>query len=193
MFNSLQPHGLQQARLPCPSLSPKVGSNSCPLCRWCHQTVSSSVHPFSSCPQSFSASVLPMNIQGWFPLGWLVWSPCHPRDSQECSPAPQFKSISSLALRLLYGQLCLLVHDYWKNHSFDYTDLCWQSDISTFNMLSRFVIAFLPRSNCLLVSWLPSPSIMILEPRKIKSLTVSIFVPSICHEVMGLNAMILVW
>ena len=61
-----------------------------------------------------------------------------------------------------------------------------------FNMLSTFVIAFLPRSKCLLISWLQSPSAVILEPRKIKSVTVSIVSPSICHEVMGLHAMILV-
>ena len=89
--NSLQPHGLQHARLPCSSLSPRVYSNSHPLSQWCHPTISSSVTPFSSCPQSFpdsgsflmswlftpgtpsvgtsaSASVLPKNIQGWFPL-----------------------------------------------------------------------------------------------------------------------------
>ena len=62
-----------------------------------------------------------------------------------------------------------------------------------FNLLSRFVIAFLPRSKCLLISWLQSPSAVILEPKKIKSLTVSIVSPSICHEVMGLDAMILVF
>ena len=62
-----------------------------------------------------------------------------------------------------------------------------------FNMLSRLVIAFLPRSRCILISWLQSPSVVILEPKKIKSLTVSIISPSICHEVMGLDAMILVF
>ena len=62
-----------------------------------------------------------------------------------------------------------------------------------YNMLSRFVIAFLPRSKCLLISWLQSPSTVILEPPKIKSLTVSIVSPSICHEVMGPDAMILVF
>ena len=88
--NSLWPHGLQHARLPCPSLSPRVCSNSCPLSWWCHLTISSSIASFSSCPQSFpasgsflmnllftsdgqsigaSASVLPINIQGWFSLG----------------------------------------------------------------------------------------------------------------------------
>ena len=91
LFNYLQSHGLQQTRLPCPSQSPGVCSNLCPLSQWCHPTISSSVTPFSSCPPSFpasgsfplsqlfpwggqsigasaSASVLPMNIQGWFPL-----------------------------------------------------------------------------------------------------------------------------
>ena len=95
--NSLRPHGLQHARLPCPSPSPRACSNSCPLSRWCHPTISSSVVPFSSCLQSFPASgsflmswlfisggqsigasasalVLPMNIQDWFPLGWTGWT-----------------------------------------------------------------------------------------------------------------------
>ena len=62
-----------------------------------------------------------------------------------------------------------------------------------FNMLSRFVIAFLPKRKCLLISWLQSPSRVVLEPKKIKSATVSIVFPSICHEVMGLDAMILVF
>ena len=93
---SLQPHGLQHARPPCPSPTPGVYSNSCPLSRWCHPTISSSVIPFSSSLQSFpasgsfqmsqfftsgsqsigvsaSASVLPMNILDWFPLGWTGW------------------------------------------------------------------------------------------------------------------------
>ena len=96
MSNSLRPYGLQHARPPCPSPTPRVDSNSCPLSRWCHPTISSSVIPFSSHFQSFpasgsfqmsqffasggqsigvsaSASVLPMNIQNWFPLGWTGW------------------------------------------------------------------------------------------------------------------------
>ena len=94
--DSLWPHGLQHARPPCPSPTPAVCSNSCPSSRWCHPIISSSVIPFSSCPQSFpaagsfplsqffasgdqsigasaTASVLPMNIQDWFPLGWTGW------------------------------------------------------------------------------------------------------------------------
>ena len=94
--DSLQPHGLQHSRLPCPSPTPGAYSNSCPLSRWSHPTTSFSVIPFSSCLQSFpaagtfpmsqffasgsqsfgvsaSASILPMNIQDWFPLGWTGW------------------------------------------------------------------------------------------------------------------------
>ena len=94
--DSLQPHGMQLARLSCPSPTPRAYSNSCPLSRWCHPAISSSVVPFSTCLQSFpasgsfsmswfvaagglsigvsaSTSVLPMNIQDWFPLGWTGW------------------------------------------------------------------------------------------------------------------------
>ena len=94
--DSLQPHELQHARLPCPSPTPRSHPNPCPLSRWCHPTISSSVVPFSSCPQSFpasgsfqmsqlftpggqsirvsaSASVLPINTQDWSPLGWTGW------------------------------------------------------------------------------------------------------------------------
>ena len=78
--------------------------------------------------------------------------------------------------QLFYGPTLTSTHDCWKNHSFDYTHLC---------QLSKFVIVFLPRSKCLLISWLQSPSAVILEPKKIKFLTVSIVSPSICHEVMG--------
>ena len=81
---------------------------------------------------SASTSVLPMNIQDWSPLGRQVGSPCSPGDSQESSPTPQFKSINSSALSFLYGPTLISTHDYWKNHSFDQTDLCWQSNVSAF-------------------------------------------------------------
>ena len=68
---------------------------------------------------SASASVLPMNTQDWSPLGWTDWISCSPRDSQESSPTPQFKSISSLALRFLYSLTLTSIYDYWKNHSLD--------------------------------------------------------------------------
>ena len=152
MSNSSWPHGLQHARLPCPSLSPGVCSNSCPLRAWCHPIISSSVARFSSCPQSFPASgSFPINRffasggQGlelqfqsfqWvfrvdFLQEWLVWS-YSLRDSQESFLAPQFKSISSSVLSLLDGLTLTSVHDYWKNHSFGYMDLCWQSNVSAF-------------------------------------------------------------
>ena len=140
--DSLRPHGLQHNMLPCPSPTPRVWANSCPLSRWCHPTISSSFIPFSSCPRSFpssrsfpmgrlftsggqstgpwaSASVLPMNIQRLFPLGLRVSFPCSPRDSQQSSATPQFENINSLALSLLYGPTLTSIHDYWKNHSLD--------------------------------------------------------------------------
>ena len=83
-----------------------------------------------------------------------------------------------------------LSHEHWKNHSLDQTDLCWQSNL--FNMLSRLVITFLARSKHLLISWLQSPSAVILELKEIKSDTVSVVSPYICYEVMGQDAMILV-
>ena len=126
MYDSLQPHGLQHAWLPGPSPTPRAYSNSCPLSRWCNPTISSSVVPFSSRLQSLpasgsfqmnqffpsggrsigvsaSASVFPMNVQDLLPLGWTAGSPCSPRDSQESSPTPQFKSINSSELSFLHS------------------------------------------------------------------------------------------
>ena len=182
--------------------------------QWTHPTISSSVVPFSSCLQfwpssvsflmswlsasggqsigaSASASVIPMNTQDGSPLGWTGWISLQPKGCSRVFSTPQFKSINSSVLSLLYGPTLTSIHDYWKNHSFDCTDLCWQSLF--FNMLFRLVIALLPRSKCLLISWLQSPAAVILEPKKIKSVTVSIVSPSIFHEVMGLDAMILVF
>ena len=112
----------------------------------------------------------------------MVGSPCSPKDSQESSPTPQFKTISSLVFSLLHGPTLTSIHDHWENHAFDYTDLCWQSNVSVFNMMSRLVIAFLPRSKRLLISWLQSLSALILEPKKVKCVTVSIVFLPICHE-----------
>ena len=64
---------------------------------------------------------------------WLVWSSCSPRDSQESSPAPQLRSISSSTLSFLYGPALTSLHDYWINYSFNYMDLCWQSNVSAFS------------------------------------------------------------
>ena len=90
----------------------------------------------------------------------------------------------------LYGPTLTSIHDYWRNHSLTRWTFVGKVMSLLFNMLSRLVIAFLPRSMHLLISWLQSPSTVILEPKKIKSVTVSIVSPSICHEVMGLEAMI---
>ena len=79
---------------------------------------------------------------------------------------------------LLYGPVPTSVHDYWENHSFDYMDLYCQSDVSVFNTLSRFFITFLSRSKCLLISQLQSQSAVILETKKIKSVTLFTFPPS---------------
>ena len=134
---SLWPHELQHSRPPCPSPTPGVYSSSCPLSQWCHPTISSPVVPFSSCPQSFPASGSFQMSQFFIPGGqlqrqsfqwifrtdflqdWPVGSPCSPRDSQESSPTPQFKSINSLALSFLYIPTLISIHDHWKNRSFD--------------------------------------------------------------------------
>ena len=83
-----------------------------------------------------------MNIQGGFPLGSTNLISLLLRDSQKSSPAPQFEGVDSLVLSLLYGSALTSTHDYWKHHSFDYMDICRQSDALFFNMLCRFVDFF---------------------------------------------------
>ena len=136
------PYGLQHARIPCPSLTPGACSNSCPLNRWCHPTISSSVIPFSSCLQSFpalksflmnrlfasggrsirdsaSVSVPPMNIQDWFPLGLQGLISLQSKGLSRVFSNITVQSTNSLGLSLLYGPTLTSIHDYWKNHSFD--------------------------------------------------------------------------
>ena len=140
--DSLRPHEPQYARPPCSSPTPGVQQNPYSLSQWCYPTISSSVIPFFSCPQSFpasrsfpmsqpfasggqsigvsgSTSVLPMKTQDWSPLGWTGWIPCSPRDCQESSPTPQFKSINSLVLSFLYSPTLTSTHDHWQKHSLD--------------------------------------------------------------------------
>ena len=148
MSDSLWPHGLQHAGLPCPSYLPELPQTYVhSLSWWYHPNISSFVIPFSSCLKSFpasgsfpvsqffesggqstgaspAASVLPINIQDWFPLGLNIWSPCSPRDSQESSPAPQFKSISSSVLSL-YGPALTSICDYWKNRDLVFLWKLW--------------------------------------------------------------------
>ena len=154
MSNSLQSHGQKHAKPSYPSSTPRVYSNSCPLSQWCHSTISSSVTPFSACSQSSpesesssesallirqtnietsaSVSLLPMNIQGWFPLGLIGLIALQSKELSRVFSSTQFGTIKSLALSLLYGPTPTSVHDYWKNHSFDYMDVCRQSDVSAF-------------------------------------------------------------
>ena len=210
----LWPHEWQHTRPPCPSSTPRVYSNPYPLSQWCHPTISSSVVPFSSFPQSLpasgsfpmsqlfawgsqsigvsaSTSVLPMNKQDWSPLGWTGWI-----------------SLKSKGLSRVFSNTTVQKHQFFNTQLFFIVQLSHPYTTTgktialtrwTFvdkvmsllsNMLSRLVIIFLLRSKCLLISWLQSPSAVILEPRKIKSATLS---PSICHEVMGPDVMILVF
>ena len=183
-------HGLQHTRLLRPSPAPRTYSNSCPLSRWCHPTISSSVVPFSSCLQSFpasgslqmsqffasggqsigvssSASVLPMNIQDWFPLRLTGWI-----------------SLQSQGLLRVFSNTTVQKHQFFSTH---FTVQLSHPYITTgktivltrwvfagkvmllhFNTLSRLVVTFPPRNKCSLISWLKSPSAVILEPPKNK-------------------------
>ena len=165
---SLQPHGLQHSRLPCPSPPPRVCSNSCASSWWCHPTISTSVVPFSSFLQSFpasgsfpasqlftlggqsigtSVSVLPMNIQGWFPLGLTgLITPCCSRDCQESS---QHHSSKASILWLSAFFMVQLSYPYMTTgKTIALTMWTFVSKVMSllFNVLSRFVIAFLPRN-----------------------------------------------
>ena len=137
--DSLQPHGLQHTRPPCPPPTSGVYPNSYPLSRWCHPTISSSVVPSSSCLQSFPASgpfqmsqfftsggqsigvsaSASMNIQDWFPLGWTGWISLQSKGLSTVFSNKQFKSINSSVLSFLYSPTLTSIHDYWKNHSLD--------------------------------------------------------------------------
>ena len=195
MSNSLRPHELQHSRPPCPSPTPGVHSNPRPSSRWCHPTISSSVIPFSSCPQSFpasgsfqmsqlftsggqstgvpaSTSVLPVNTQEYpglisFRMDWL----------DLLAVLGTLKSLlqhhSSKASILLCSAFFIvqLSHPYMttgKNIALTRQNSVGKVMSLLFNMLSRLVIIFLLRSKHLLISWLQSPSAVILEPPKNK-------------------------
>ena len=189
LSDSFQPHEPQHNRPPCPSPTPRVYPNSCPLSQWCYPTISSSIIPFYSCPQSVPESgsfqmsqlfqsggqsigvsastwVIPMNTQDWFPLEWTGLI------------SLQFKGLSSV-----FSNTTAQKHQFFSAQPFS------QSNVNPFmttgktialtrrtfvgkvmsllwNMLSRLVITFLPRSKRLLISWLQSPSAVILEPPK---------------------------
>ena len=207
---------LQHSRLLCPSQTPRVYSNSCPWSWWCHPNISSSVIPFSrlqsfpasgsfpmgqffasgsqSIGVSASASVLPMNIQDWF--SW--WLTCL-ISLQSKGLSWVFSNTTVQKPSILWCSAFFIVqlsHPYmttWKTIALTRQTFVGEVMSLLFNTLSRLVITFLPRGKNLLISWWQSPSALILEPQKIKSLTVSIVSPSICHEVMGQDTMILVF
>ena len=192
MSNSLQPHGLQHTRLPCPSPTPRPCSNSCPSSPWCHPTISSSVVPFSSCLQSFSAS-------GSFPVSQFFASggQCIGSFSFIISPSSEYSGLISFRidwfdLLAVQGTLKSLLQHHSSKTSILRCSAFFMVQLShpymttgktialtrwtfvskvmslLFIMLSRLVITFLPRSKCLLISWLKSPSAVILEPPKNK-------------------------
>ena len=215
MSDSLRPHGLQHARLPCPSPTPRVCSNSCPSSRWCHPTISSS--PLLS-PSSHAFNL--SQHQGLFQWAHSLHQVAKVLDFQlqhRSFQSFQYSGLISfridwLDLLAVQGTLKIPLQHHSSKASILQFSAFFMVQLShlytttgktivltrwtfvgkimslLFNVLSRLVIAFLPRSKCLLISWLQSPSAVILEPKKIKSLTVSIVSPSICYEVMGLDA-----
>ena len=217
MPDCLWPHELQLARPPCPSPTPRVHPNPCPLSRSCPPTISSCVVLFFSYPQSFpasrsfqmsqlftsgsqmigvsaSASVLPMNTQDWSPLGWTSWISLQSKGLLRVfsnTPVQKHQFFSTQ----LSSQSNSHIHTWPLEKTIALTRQTFVDKVMSLlcNMLSRLIIAFLPRSKHLLISWLQSPSAVVLEPKKIKSDTVSTVSPSICHEVMGPDAMILVF
>ena len=169
LSDSLWPHGLWHSRLPCPPPSAEACSNSCPLSQWCHPTISSSVVPFSSCPQSFpasgsfpmsqlftsdgpsigvaaSTSVLPMNTQDWSPLGWTGWI------SLQCNGLSRLLQHYSSNVSIHQHSAFFIVqlsHPYvTTGKTITLTRWTFVGKVTSLllNMLSRLVITFLPRS-----------------------------------------------
>ena len=207
MSNSLWPHGLQHARLPCPSPSPEftqthvhwVGDASqpshplpCPsppaLNLSQHQGLFQEVSSLHQVVK-VSISVLPMNTQDWS-LGWTGWI------QGTLESLLQHHSSKASMLQCSAFFTVQLSHPYMTTgKTIALTRWTFVGKVMSlrFNMLSRLVMTFLPKSKYLLISWWQSPSVVILEPRKIKSATVFTVSPSISHEVMGPDAMILVF
>ena len=132
---------------------------------------------------SASASLLPKNTQDWS-LEWTGWISLKSKVLSESSPTPQFKSINSSTLSFLHSPTLTSIHDTGKTKALTRQTFFDKVMSLLFNMLSRLVITFLPRSKHFLISWQQSPSAVILEPKKIKSATVSSVSLSSCHEVM---------
>ena len=206
MSDSLQPHGLQHARLPCPSPTLRAYSNSCPSSWWCHPTNYLILCNPLLLPPSIFPSIRVFSSESVLCIRWpKCWS-----FSFSINPSNEYSGLISFRLDLLAVQGTL--KSLFQHHS-SKASILWRSvffivqllhlymttgktiDLTTwtfvdkvmsplFSMLSNLVITFLPRSKLLLISWLYSPSAVILEPPKIKSVTVSIVSPSICSDVM---------
>ena len=185
MSDSLWPHESQHTRPPCPSPTPRVHPNPCPSSRWCHPAISSSVIPFSSCLQSFppsgsfqmshlftlggqsiavsaSASVLPKNIQDWYPLEWIGWI-----SLQSKGLSKVFSNTTVQKHQFFSTQLSLYSNSHIRTWALEKPVLTRRTFVGKimsllYNMLSRLVITFLPRSKRLLISWGQSPSAVIL-------------------------------
>ena len=220
---TLQPYGLQHARSPSPSPTSRVYSHSCPLSRWCHPTISSSVIPFSSCLHQWESPLMTFHHRfsslGVFsnelvlhirwPKYWSFIFSSSP--SNEYSGLMSFRmdwldllavqgtrksllqchSWNASVLWCLAFFIVQLSHPYMTTgKTIALTRWTFVGKVMSllFNMLFRLVMAFLPKHQRLLISWLQSPSAVILElPPQKKSVTVSTVSPSICHEVMGLD------
>ena len=177
MSNSLWPHELQHTRPACPLPTARVHQKSCPLSWWCHPTISSSVIPFSSWPQSHpasgsfqmsqlftsggqsigfsaSASVLSMNIQGWFLLGCTCCLSLLSKGLSRVFFNTTVEKHQFSVLNFLYCPTLTSIHEYWKNIPLTRCTFICKVMSLLFRMLSRLVITFLPRSKCLLISWL---------------------------------------
>ena len=216
MSNSLRPHESQHTRPPCPSPTPAVYSNSCPSSPWCHPAISSSVAPFLLPPILPSIRVFSneSTLRMMWPKYWSFRFSVSP--SNEHPGLISFR-MDWLDLLAVQGTLKSLLQHHSSKASIFWSSAFFTVQIShpymttgntialnrqtfvgkemslLFNRLSRLVITFLPRSKRLLISWLQSPSRVILEPPKMKSDTVSTVSPSVSHEVMGPDAMILVF
>ena len=197
---ALQPHGLHQARLPCPSPAPGACSNSCPLTGWCHPTILFSVALFSCCLQTFPASGSFL-ISQFFTSGELQ---LQHQSFHEYSGLISFR-IDWLDLLAVQGTLKSFLQYHSSKASILWHSAFFMVQLSRpymttgktialiiqtfvgkvmsllFNMLSMLVITFFPRSKCLLISWLQSPSAVILELKKIKPVTISLVSPPNCH------------
>ena len=219
MSDSLWLHGLQHARLPSPRPSPRTCSNPCPMSWWCLPTISPFVLPFSCPPLLLLPLIFPSIIifsnESVLHIRWPKnWS-----FNFGISPSNEYLELISFRmdwfdLLAIQGTLRSLHQHHSSKASILWCSAFYMVQLShpcmttgkaialtrrtfvskvmslLFNTLTRCIIAFLPRSKHLLISRLQSQSTVILEPKNIKSVTVSVVSPSICHDVMGQDAMI---